>query len=321
MKLKVFYHDNCFDGLSSAAVFTRFFRERVAPEFEVEYTGLAHRAGDPFAACRFDGDVNAIVDFRYTQRPGLDWFFDHHVSAFQEPGDEASFRADQSGRKFWEPSAKSCTKFLARTVAEKFGFDAAPLAELIDWAELIDGAQFPSAKMAVELAEPALRLMMLIEAEKDPAVLHGLIRRFQAEPLAAIAASPDIAARIEPLLARHRETVELIRSRARLDRGVVFFDIADRGIDNVNKFVPYYLYPECRYSVNVSASRSRAKVSIGSNPWAREPRTHDLAKLAERYGGGGHAVVAAISFPPEGVERARQAAGEIVAELRGETRE
>lgn len=316
MRLKVFYHDSCFDGLASAAVFTRFFRERVASDVEVEYRGLAHRAGDPFASCAFDGDANAIVDFRYTQRPGLDWFFDHHVSAFQEPGDEESFRADRSGRKFWDPTAKSCTRFLARTVAERFGFDPGPLAELIDWAELIDGAQFPDAKMAVELREPALRLMMMIEAEKDPAILHGLIRRFQAEPLAAIAAAPEVAARIEPLMQRHRETVELIRSRAALDRGVVFFDIADRGTDNVNKFIPYYFFPGCRYSVNVSASQSRAKVSIGSNPWAREPRTHDLAKLAERYGGGGHAVVAAISFPPEALERARGAAAEIVEELR-----
>ena len=316
MRLKVFYHDNCFDGLASAAVFTRFFREKVASDVAVEYTGLAHRAGDPFAACAFDGDQNAIVDFRYTQRPGLDWFFDHHVSAFQEPGDEASFRADRSGRKFWDPTAKSCTRFLARTVSEQFGFDAAPLAELVDWAELIDGAQFPDAKMAVELKEPALRLMMMIEAEKEPAVLHGLIRRFQSETLGDIAASPDVAARVEPLMRRHVETVELIRSRAELDRGVVFFDIADRGTDNVNKFIPYYFFPACRYSVNVSASRSRAKVSIGSNPWAREARTHDLAKLAERWGGGGHAVVAAISFPPGDVERARAAAGEIVEELR-----
>ena len=316
MKLKVFFHDNCFDGLSSAAVFTRFYRERVSADVEVEYRGLAHGAGAPFAACTFDGVVNAIVDFRYTQRPGLEWFFDHHVSAFQEPGDEASFRADASGHKFWDPTAKSCTKFLARVASERFGFDPSPMQELIDWAELIDGAQFPSAKMAVELREPALRLMMLVEAEKDPAVIHGLIRRFQSESLGAIVAAPEIAARIEPLLARHRETVELVRARAGMERGVVFFDIADRGIDNVNKFIPYYLYPECRYSVNVSASRTRTKISIGSNPWAREPRTHDLAKVAERYGGGGHAVVAAVSLPPGDVERARTYAAEIVAELR-----
>ena len=30
MRLRVLYHGNCFDGCSSAGVFTRFYRERVA---------------------------------------------------------------------------------------------------------------------------------------------------------------------------------------------------------------------------------------------------------------------------------------------------
>ena len=27
MRLRILYHDNCFDGLASAAVFARFYRE------------------------------------------------------------------------------------------------------------------------------------------------------------------------------------------------------------------------------------------------------------------------------------------------------
>jgi len=316
MRLKVCYHDNCFDGLSSAATFTRFYLERIDPSAEVTYQGLAHRAGDVFGADLLDGDVNVIVDFRYTQDPRLHWFFDHHVSAFQEPGDEAHFRADRSGQKFWDPEAKSCTRFLARVAETRFGWDASPMRELIEWAELIDGAQFPSARMAVELEEPALRLMTMIEAERDPAVLHGLIRRMQHESLERLANAPEYAERIAPLLSAHRRNVELIRERATVEGGVVFYDIADERIFNVNKFIPYYLFPECRYGVNVTASASRVKVSIGSNPWSKLPRTHDLARLAERYGGGGHPVVAAISFPPDQLDRARAAAAEIAAELR-----
>ena len=30
MRLRVLYHGNCFDGCSSAAVFSRFYRERIA---------------------------------------------------------------------------------------------------------------------------------------------------------------------------------------------------------------------------------------------------------------------------------------------------
>ena len=46
----------------------------------------------------------------------------------------------------------------------------------------------------------------------------------------------------------------------------------------------------------------------------------NLAKICERYGGGGHARVGAISFPPDNFEVARKAANEIVAELRASYR-
>jgi len=149
MRLRVLYHGNCFDGCSSAGVFTRFYSERIAKgSLEVVYRPLEHKGdAQPFAAGYFDGDENACVDFRYSQDPRLTWWFDHHASAFQLPGDEDHFRADATGRKFYDPKAKSCTKFLADTVTAKFGFDPAPIAELIQWAEIIDGALFTDAKM------------------------------------------------------------------------------------------------------------------------------------------------------------------------------
>ena len=42
-------------------------------------------------------------------------------------------------------------------------------------------------------------------------------------------------------------------------------------------------------------------------------RTHDISKICERYGGGGHAVVGAIALPTD-IERCRQIGSEIVAE-------
>src|SRR5215471_7820915 len=72
MQLKVLCHDNCFDGAASAAVFSRFYRERINPKAELAYEGLAHQAGaKPVDESVFTGDENAIVDFRYSQRPKL----------------------------------------------------------------------------------------------------------------------------------------------------------------------------------------------------------------------------------------------------------
>jgi hypothetical protein len=316
MRLKVLFHDNCFDGASSAALFSRYYRQHVDPTAELEYCGLTHTNGDPFPADAFDGDQHVIVDFRYHQSEKLTWWFDHHVSAFQLPGDEAHFRADTSGRKFYDPKARSCTKYLAGILAERFGFDVSPYRDLIDWADLIDGAQFPDAKTAVELQAPALRLMTWIEANHDPALTVRLIDQLQTMALPEIVAQPYVAEPLEALLTHHQRALRVIESKAKEEQGVVFFDVADDQLETFNKFIAYYLYPSCRYTVGVTRTRTRAKVSVGSNPWARELRTHDIAKICERYGGGGHPVVGAVSLAPEELDRARRIAGEIVQELR-----
>ena len=110
---------------------------------------------------------------------------------------------------------------------------------------------------------------------------------------------------------------ETIRKSAACVDGTIFFDVSDHDLDGYNKFIPYYLFPQATYCVGVSLSTFRSKISVGSNPWSPRPRTHNLAALCERYGGGGHPVVGAISLPPEGLQRAREIAREIARELRG----
>jgi hypothetical protein len=121
--------------------------------------------------------------------------------------------------------------------------------------------------------------------------------------------------RFQPILQQHLETLEAVRRKASFAAGVVQFDLIDEGYEGFNKFIPYYLYPQTTYSVALTRGPQRTKISVGSNPWAPKPRTHNIAKICERYGGGGHAVVGAVSFKPEEVEAARQAVREIVAEL------
>jgi hypothetical protein len=316
MKLRVLYHGHCFDGVASAATFTRFYNERINPGADVGYAGLLHRPGNLlFEQEMFDGDENAIVDFKYSPSPKLTWWFDHHQSAFLTPADEAHFRADNSGKKFLDASRKSCTEFIAEVASTKFGFNDEPLKDLIHWAHIIDGALYDSPAQCVELKEPALQLMQVIEADPDEAFIEQIIRDLTQRPLDEVATSAEVTARFQPILKVHLETLEAIRSKAIFEDGVVQFDLVDEAYEGFNKFIPYYLFPEATYTVALTRAPQRTKISVGSNPWAPRPRTHNIATICERYGGGGHAVVGAISFAPDEVERGRTVMGEIVAEL------
>jgi hypothetical protein len=322
LRIKVFYHDRCFDGASSAALFSRFYSERIRNDNDVEfvYSGLLHRAGSLFNEADFDGDENAIVDFKYSSSPKITWWFDHHESAFLSAEDAAHFEQDQSSRKFYDPAFRSCTSFIATIAEQRFGFDPAPVAELVHWTDIIDGALYPDAKTAVEMKEPAMQLTMVIESTQNQEFLPRLIPLLAAQTLAEVVTAPFVAPLLPPLLERHKTSIDVLRNRIESRDGTLFFDITDHELEGYNKFVPYYLHPESVYSVGLSKSSFRVKVSVGSNPWAPSAPVVNLAKVCERYGGGGHARVGAISFDVTQHAAAKKAAQEIVEELRSSFR-
>ena len=316
MKLRVLHHDKCFDGTASAALFTRFYKECVNPEAAFEYTGLVHRAGSLFEESQFDGDENAIVDFKYSTSPRVTWWFDHHQSAFMSHNEQEEFERDVSGKKFFDPTFKSCSKLIATVGEQRFGFDSSPVEELVYWADLIDGAQYRDASTAVEMREPAMKLAMVIESNQDPQFLPALIPVMAYRSFSEIIKLPSVAGLIPPLLQRHLESIEVLRKRIEFVDGTLFFDVCDLDLEGYNKFIPYFLYPDATYCVGLSKSSFRTKISVGSNPWSKKDDLVNLAQICERYGGGGHARVGAISFAADKAVEARAAAQAIVNELR-----
>jgi hypothetical protein len=321
---KIFFHDKCFDGACSASLFTRFHRECVKTASSFSYQGLVHRAGALFDEGDFGAGENAIVDFKYSASPKVTWWFDHHLSAFMTPEDQADFERGQADgsevmRRFYDARYTSCTGLIMDVAESKFRFSTKGLEELRYWADIVDGAKYESAEAAVEMAAPAMKLTMVIESAVDHALVPRIIPLLTEMSLQDVLDQPFVQELVGPLLERHGAAVELIRERSELGAGVVTFDITDQPTEGYNKFIPYYLHPEATYNVGLSKSSFRVKVSVGTNPWTTKPVSElvNLAALCERYGGGGHARVGAISFPREEEEQARKAVGEIVAELRG----
>ncbi len=316
MKLRILYHGNCFDGVSSAAFFTKFYRAKVNSEIEIEYLPVMHQANNFFDRnLLIDDGQNAIVDFKYCASERLTWWFDHHQSAFLNEADEAHFRSDASGQKFLDTTSKSCCEFIARIAKENFDYQDDSMAELVRWAHIIDGALYESPAQCVELRSSALKLMQVIEGERDEKFVERIIHSLTVKSLDEILESSEIQAKLQPILDQHWKTAELIKSKANYSRGVVNFDIADHGIEGFNKFIPYYFYPQTTYNVALTRGAKRVKISVGSNPWAERPRVHNIAEICEKYGGGGHAVVGAVSLAPDAVETGRKYMREIIEQL------
>ena len=313
-------HGHCFDGLASAVLFTHLLRavDGKCAGAPFVYRGQAYDPGtngvDPavFAGAR----ETAILDFRYTATDALTWYFDHHASAFPTSADRQDFhdRLEIKGRGFYDAKCGSCTKLIADVAREQFAVDVSRYDELVRWADMIDTAGFPTPQMAVDRTEPEMKLLAVIERYGDDALLRELVPLLLERPVHEVALAPTFVARYAGLEAQHRAGIDRIRSREDRRGSVVWVDLLDAPSDTVTKFVTYADAPDVPYSVIASRTKDHCKISVGYNPWSGVVRTHDISKICERYGGGGHPVVGAIAVPLD-VDRARKISMEIIEEL------
>ena len=316
--LKVFFHDACFDGTTSAALFGAFYREVVAPDAELLPVGMVHRDGNPFDGIALDADDHACVDFRFCADPRMRWWFDHHPTAFQPPELRRIFDEQHQATWFFDPSSPSCAGLIARCLAQGWGWKPpAHLADAIEWADKIDAAQFASAEEAISLATPAQRLAAWLAHGRSNLDTVHYVEWLSRSSLAEVAARPEIAEQLAVVERERAREIDHVRRVGVWHGDVVVFDrFADVGARSPG-FLGYLLFPTCLYSVSGTRTASSIKISVGVNPWTKQARRHDIGELCARYGGGGHAVVGGITLRGDELPRAKETMAKLVRELAG----
>jgi hypothetical protein len=314
--LKVFFHDACFDGTTSAALFGAFYRQVIDDQVDLRAVGMVHKDGNPFEGIALDADDHACVDFRFCADPKMRWWFDHHPTAFQPPALRDVFETQHLPTWFFDPSAPSCAGLIGRALAG--GWDYKPpahLVEAIEWADRIDAAQFASAEEAVALTSPAQRLAAWLAHGRSRLDTARYVEWLSRGSLAEVAARPEIAAQLDAVEAERGRELDAVKRLGVWHGDVIVFDrFGDVGARSPG-FLGYLLFPSCLYVVSGTRTPSSIKISVGVNPWTAKPRRHDIGELCARYGGGGHAVVGGVTLHADEIERGRATLGDLVREL------
>ncbi len=312
----MFFHDACFDGTTSAALFSAFYRDAISPGGRVLAVGMSHTDGDPFAGVAFDGDDHACVDFRFCADPRMTWWFDHHPTAFQPPQLREVFEARHLPTWFFDPTAPSCAGLIARKLAAKYGWTPPPhLADAVTWADKIDAAKFASAEESVALVEPAQRLAAWLAHGRTPVDTARYVDELSRSSLAELAAKPEIAAQLATVEAERASELEAVRRIGAWHGDVVVFDRLDDVGARSPGFLGYLEFPRCVYAISATRTATNIKLTVGINPWTATPRRHDIGEMCARYGGGGHAVVGGVTLRADELIRARETLDAIIREL------
>jgi hypothetical protein len=314
--LKIYFHDACFDGTTSAALFSAFYRDVIDRDVDVRPVGMVHKDGNPFDGMPLDADDHACVDFRFCADPKMRWWFDHHPTAFQPPLLRSVFEREHLSTWFFDPTAPSCAGLIARALETGWDWKPPPhLIEAVRWADTIDAASFASAQAAVALVAPAQRLAAWLAHGRSPVDTARYVEWLSRGSLAEVAARPDVAVELAAVEAeRAAELAAVARLGVWHDDVIVFDRFDDHGARSPG-FLGYLLFPTCRYAVSGTRASNSIKISVGLNPWTTLPRRHDIGELCARHGGGGHASVGGVTLGPDELDRARVTMAAIIHEL------
>ncbi len=291
MRYDVYFH-NDMDGRVSAAVFLDFLKKQgddIANFYPVDHW----MAKNWDKMVRGSKNPTAIFDFYF--HPRAKFFFDHHSTTFIKDEWRKKFKPTQYYHLNFK--FKSCAGLVLDVLTKKFGYRASKkIRELVFWADVVDAAEYASAKETIELEKPGLKLDVFIEqASGGGDSLEWLIRMMSEKS-------------VEEILKLKRVKVVLKKEREKIRRGVlyaqenlqvydrvVFLDLTQSKVIRV-RFAPHYLYPGVRYVITFMEDKGHFRISVGGNPWQKESSRIDLGRyLKSKYGGGGHRRAAGIA--------------------------
>lgn len=306
----VFFHRD-FDGICSAAVFLAYAKlQFLLPQSNVELVPVDYNINEKWASEPLP-KPSAVVDFLY--HPDADWWFDHHHTTFARQDWEFSFRPDE--RHVWNTTYRSCPRLIVDSMADTDLRDQlkAPFKEYLEWCDIIDSAQYESARQVVECGQPALQINLSLAVDRSPEYLKRLVELFGRESLSEVANSEDVHPKFQRAVQWQADALEYLKEVADVRDGVVSCDLTSRK-GMFSRYGAYYLWPETRFLVAVYTDGKGFRLTISTNPW-RTFEGPDLSALAREYGGGGHPRVAGISVSTR--KRALQIGVEIAEILRG----
>lgn len=324
------------DGAIAALLIKAHLVERFGNDLSIQIEPMNHGSAGggtwsskelkaPFAILDFTLDPSALLPRTYEPMKSLPsslselkcYWIDHHATGAGLPfltQENLHLYLPQHLVAVWDTEAKS-TPGLMRKHYQRLGISPDVLKryeQLIDWAEIIDGALFESAAAALNASDPIVQLDFLFSS-KHPGLnsarfyqmaIDDLLKQNGEFPLVILEHDPLYRAVIEyetRLNLRRRQAYESVIADADSGRiAVCDFRQHPELWRGLSRFVPYSLKPSCHFAIHITPLGGRDStyaITCGQNPWNPPRSLPSLGEyFAEHFAGGGHRFVAGGSM-------------------------
>jgi hypothetical protein len=295
----IYYHSPCFDGIVSA-VLVMDYLENTRKWHDIRLHPVNYHLRSTWLETALQRPCG-VVDFLY--HPDADFWADHHMTTFLTDDVKEQYERRKDRSLIYDSSAGSCAGLLRRHLYDYLSGRRELYEDLVPWAEKTDAARYDSVNEAIFPSAPALRINASLAWHADDEYCNTLVRLLAERPVDEVADLRFVRERYEQLRELTSAGLARFKKVSWLESdGIAVFDVSSAGVF-VNRYSPYYFFPDARYSAGIIRWEDGAKVTAMRNPWRDFPSV-PLGKICESLGGGGHQRVGSIMLNGE---RAREA--------------
>lgn len=285
----IYFHYD-FDGIASAAVIFDFLKQKnsnvenfIAVNYNLKYK---------WPNFKFKKNP-IIVDFYF--HPKAKFWFDHHETTFKKESWKDNFK--QNKYHHFAPRYKSCCSLIVNRLQKLWGYKPSKhIINLSKWLDIIDGANYKSAKQAIFLKEPAAQINAFIDNQPKIKSITWLIYDLIQKPLTKIAQKKRVKNFIKKEVKRRQKIINFYNKNLKIYNYKL--GIIDIGRHNYNlRYAPFYLKPNLIYALTIRHKKGLYFISLGVNPWQKNKNKIHVGKfLRKNFGGGGHKKVGGVEF-------------------------
>ncbi|MCX7589868.1 MAG: hypothetical protein N2Z85_02940 [Patescibacteria group bacterium] len=281
-----FHHD--FDGITSATVIFDFLKKNKCKI--LNFIPINYDLKNKWETFNFKKNP-IIVDFYF--HPQAIFWFDHHPTTFIKKSWQKKFK--NNFYQNFNPKYKSCCSLIINHLQKKWNYKPSKnIKNLGKWLDIIDGANYKSAKQTIFLKEPALQIETFIDNNKNKNI-DWLIKKIPYHSLKQISTLPKIKKIIEKEKKQRKKILEFYYKNLKIFNNKISF-IDKTKIKGSLRYAPFYFAPYIIYNI-ILRKKNKYILSLGVNPWKRNKNKIHVGKfLRKNFGGGGHKTVGGAEF-------------------------
>jgi hypothetical protein len=311
----LYFHSPCFDGIVSAVLIWDYLENREGWD-QISLHPVNYHLREEWLVSHLE-EPSAVVDFLF--HPQAAFWADHHLTTFLTEQARENFETRRGPALVYDPRAGSCAGLLWRHLADELGYHNLRYEQLVPWAEKTDSARYDSVQEAILSSSPALQISASLALADREGYCEFLVDALRRMTLDEVVNLSEVRRRYEEVQALTGAGLARFEQKVRVeDSEIVVFDVDSKGVI-VNRYAPYYFFPNARYSAGIVRWEDGAKITAMRNPW-REFESVQLGRIFEQFGGGGHQRVGSVVLKGARIAEATALLDRLVAQIKREER-